>query len=143
MWSRAEPAAVHLASIERPCNARRSILRSGVSKGDSDCGKVVYYCAMLCLCLLLLFAAAPALAQEVTPQGQQQAAPPTAKALDCYCTDRQHNRVELGEVICMQVDGRMFTARCEMSLNNPMWREIDEGCASSGLWSTPAASGAL
>ena len=25
----------------------------------------------------------------------------------------------------------MFMARCEMSLNNPMWREVQEGCLSS------------
>lgn len=50
---------------------------------------------------------------------------------DCYCTDRSGARVELGQTVCMVVDGRNFTARCEMSLNNPMWREIDEGCLSS------------
>ena len=31
------------------------------------------------------------------------------------------------------VDGRDFLAQCQMSLNNPMWREIREGCLSSGL----------
>ncbi|WP_099594108.1 hypothetical protein [Paramylibacter kogurei] len=43
---------------------------------------------------------------------------------ECYCTDRTGNRVELGQQICMQVDGRSYTARCEMSLNVPMWREV-------------------
>lgn len=52
----------------------------------------------------------------------------------CYCTDKTGSRVELGQVICLQVDGRMFTARCEMSLNNPMWREQTDGCMSSGLF---------
>jgi hypothetical protein len=56
-----------------------------------------------------------------------------AKAQDCFCTDRQGTRVELGASICMQVDGRMFTARCEMSLNSPMWREQSDGCATSTL----------
>ena len=51
--------------------------------------------------------------------------------IDCYCTDKTGARVELGEVRCLQVDGRMFMARCEMSLNNPMWREVSEGCMSS------------
>ncbi|MEM7439185.1 MAG: hypothetical protein AAF393_06270 [Pseudomonadota bacterium] len=50
---------------------------------------------------------------------------------ECFCTDKSGSRVELGELRCMLVDGRNFTARCEMSLNNPMWREIDEGCLSS------------
>lgn len=49
----------------------------------------------------------------------------------CYCTDSAGGRVELGETICLQVDGRMFTAQCQMSLNVPMWREIGSGCQSS------------
>lgn len=53
------------------------------------------------------------------------------KVIDCYCTDRSGARVELGEMICLQVDGRMFTAQCQMSLNVPMWREVQDGCLSS------------
>lgn len=55
------------------------------------------------------------------------------KVVDCYCTDSTGGRVELGEKICLQVDGRMFMAQCQMSLNVPMWREISEGCLSSSL----------
>lgn len=55
------------------------------------------------------------------------------KTVDCYCTDRSGGRVELGETICLQVDGRMFTAQCQMSLNVPMWRELRDGCLSSNL----------
>ena len=51
---------------------------------------------------------------------------------DCYCTDRTGQRVELGVSICMVVDGRDFLARCEMSLNNPTWREIRSGCLNAG-----------
>lgn len=47
---------------------------------------------------------------------------PTAKA-----------RVELGQRICLVVDGRMFMAECQMSLNVPMWRELGEGCLTSAL----------
>ncbi|MEX0320322.1 MAG: hypothetical protein AB3N21_20410 [Ruegeria sp.] len=72
------------------------------------------------LCLL----ANPVLADVVGPGGKVQ---------DCYCTDRSGARVELGEMICLQVDGRMFMAQCQMSLNVPMWREVQEGCLSSGL----------
>ncbi|MEM7074355.1 MAG: hypothetical protein AAGA28_02500 [Pseudomonadota bacterium] len=53
------------------------------------------------------------------------------KTIECYCTDRSGARVELGETICMQVDGRQFMAQCQMSLNNPMWREVSPGCLSS------------
>lgn len=58
---------------------------------------------------------------------------PGGKTIDCYCTDRNHNRIELGETICLQVDGRMFMAQCQMSLNVPMWREVEQGCLSSSL----------
>lgn len=58
---------------------------------------------------------------------------PDGKVRDCYCTDSAGSRVELGQTICMQVDGRMFLAQCQMSLNVPMWREVQNGCLSSGL----------
>ncbi|WP_323764271.1 hypothetical protein [Marinovum sp.] len=69
--------------------------------------------------LLLLAAAAPALADVTGPGG---------RTIDCYCTDRSGARVELGQTICLQVDGRMFMAQCQMSLNVPMWREVAQGC---------------
>ena len=53
------------------------------------------------------------------------------KVIDCYCTDRTGSRVELGQTICLHVDGRMFMAQCQMSLNVPMWREVQKGCLSS------------
>ena len=39
----------------------------------------------------------------------------------------------LGDLICLQVDGKMFMAQCQMSLNVPMWRKISDGCLSSSL----------
>lgn len=56
-----------------------------------------------------------------------------AKTIDCYCTDSTGGRIELGESICLNVGGRMFTAQCQMSLNVPMWRETQNGCLSSSL----------
>lgn len=76
---------------------------------------------------LLLITATPALS-DGTYNG---------KTVDCYCTDRTGSRIELGEMICLQVDGRMFMAQCQMSLNVPMWREISEGCMSSSLRQSP------
>lgn len=73
--------------------------------------------------MILLIAGSPVLA-DVKSNG---------KTIDCYCTDRQGERVELGEMTCLRVDGRMFMAQCQMSLNVPMWREISEGCLSSSL----------
>lgn len=73
--------------------------------------------------LPFLVAAAPALADSTTG----------GKTTECYCTDRNGARVEMGETICLQVDGRMFVAQCQMSLNNPIWRKLSDGCLSSGL----------
>ena len=74
--------------------------------------------------LMSLLVASPALADVTSPSG---------KTVECYCTDKQRTRVELGETVCLNVDGRMFMAQCQMSLNVPMWREVKEGCASSSL----------
>jgi len=62
---------------------------------------------------------------------------PGGKTIDCYCTDKQGARIELGETICLQVDGRMFMAQCQMSLNVPMWREVQEGCLSAANSHSP------
>ncbi len=51
------------------------------------------------------------------------------RTIDCFCTDKGGNRIELGEFVCLNVNGRMFTAQCQMSLNVPMWRETQDGCA--------------
>ena len=76
------------------------------------------------LLLISILLAGPALADVTSPSG---------KTVECYCTDKTGSRIELGETICMQVDGRMFMAQCQMSLNSPMWREVQQGCLSSGL----------
>lgn len=55
------------------------------------------------------------------------------KTIECFCTDTSGARIELGQTICLQVDGRMFMAQCQMSLNVPMWREVSQGCFTSAL----------
>ena len=81
---------------------------------------------MIRLCTLVALMATPAFAEVTSPSG---------KTVDCYCTDKSGVRVELGQTICLQVDGRMFMAQCQMSLNVPMWREVQQGCLSSELGS--------
>ncbi|MGV6848118.1 MAG: hypothetical protein ACWA5A_07050 [Marinibacterium sp.] len=66
----------------------------------------------------------PALADVVGPGG---------KVIDCYCTDKGGSRIELGEMICLAVDGNMFMAQCQMSLNVPMWRKVQDGCLTAEL----------
>lgn len=58
---------------------------------------------------------------------------PGGKTIDCYCTDKSGSRVELGEMRCLSVDGRSFMAQCQMSLNVPMWREVQANCLSAAL----------
>lgn len=76
----------------------------------------------------LLAFAAPAFADVTGPGG---------KTVDCYCTDTQGIRVELGEMICLTVDGRSFMAQCDMSLNVPIWRDTGTGCLSSSRHLSP------
>jgi hypothetical protein len=57
---------------------------------------------------------------------------------ECYCTNRGA-RVEIGETACLRVGGRRFTALCAMSLNNPAWREVEDGCPPDGLSAAPEA----
>ncbi|WP_299150109.1 hypothetical protein [uncultured Tateyamaria sp.] len=76
------------------------------------------------LTFFLLLMVSPALADVTSPSG---------KTVECYCTDKSGSRIELGQTVCLQVDGRMFTAQCQMSLNSPMWREVEQGCLSSSL----------
>ncbi|MEP3440019.1 MAG: hypothetical protein ABJN72_00930 [Sulfitobacter sp.] len=76
--------------------------------------------------LLSVLIFTPALVFAQTPEAK-------TKTIDCYCTDSTGGRMELGESLCLKVGGRTFTAQCQMSLNVPMWRELFEGCLSSGL----------
>lgn len=59
--------------------------------------------------------------------------PPPAKRgysyPDCYCTDSEGRRVELGQSVCLKIGQRRVLARCGMSANNPAWRyESEDGC---------------
>ncbi len=76
------------------------------------------------IALIFALLAGPVQADVVLPDG---------KVIDCYCTDKTGGRVELGETICLYVDGRAFMARCEMSLNVPIWRDTGESCTTSLL----------
>lgn len=84
---------------------------------------------MIRLATLAILLATPAVADVTSPSG---------KTVDCYCTDTQGLRVELGEVICLVVDGRAFMAQCDMSLNVPIWRDTGDGCMSSSRVPSPS-----
>ncbi len=67
------------------------------------------------------------------------------KTIECYCTDTDGQRVEMGEETCLRVDGRMFIASCQMSLNVPIWRDTGRSCiigaVNGPLMSTPLDQG--
>ncbi|MEP4035908.1 MULTISPECIES: hypothetical protein [unclassified Pseudophaeobacter] len=79
----------------------------------------------------LILAAGPSLGDVIGPGG---------KVIDCYCTDKTGSRVDLGEIRCLDVDGRQFLAQCQMSLNVPMWREVQANCLSADLGEPSTAS---
>lgn len=86
---------------------------------------------------MLVVAPAAALADEpkFTPvqQGNQYVPPKPKKGFrypDCFCTDSTGQRIEMGQTTCLSIGSQSFTARCAMSLNNPTWRRISDGCPS-------------
>jgi hypothetical protein len=75
-----------------------------------------YSLVMRKLVVILLLVATPAEPQDRTF--------PTP-----YCTDGGGNRVELGGLTCISAGCvPAYLARCEMSLNSPMWRKVQDGC---------------
>lgn len=59
--------------------------------------------------------------------------PPKPKPIEVYCTDGQGDRHELGDVICITASCATWMARCEMSLNNVIWRKTQDGCPGVSL----------
>ncbi|MEM8749075.1 MAG: hypothetical protein AAGF28_02155 [Pseudomonadota bacterium] len=72
----------------------------------------------------------PAFAGDVYSASAKQSVAKT-KWPECFCTDRQGKRRELGDIICLTVDGRSYQAKCIMAQNNPFWRDLNKGCLSS------------
>lgn len=48
--------------------------------------------------------------------------------VDCQCRRPGGVKADLGEQMCARRGGRMVTLRCELALNNTIWKEISEGC---------------
>ncbi len=91
----------------------------------------------LCFIVALAFGI-PVLAGEVPkpverPGGGYNPVPP-AKGFrypDCFCTDSDGKRVEMGRSACLHIGARVVMAQCDMSLNSPIWRISDEACPMS------------
>ncbi len=54
---------------------------------------------------------------------------------DYFCTGVDGSRYELGEVVCLVNNSctQAYLAKCDMSLNSPMWREVQDSCPVSNL----------
>ena len=89
--------------------------------------KTLMIAGMLCLGIALSLGLSAA-----GPSSNPNYSPPPAKEgfsyPDCYCTDSLGQRVEMGEMACLIIGSRRVLARCDMSVNNPTWREQSEGC---------------
>ena len=46
----------------------------------------------------------------------------------CTCRNRDGSRHQLGSLVCLNVDGRRYLARCEMALNVPNWKKMQDNC---------------
>ena len=66
----------------------------------------------------------PAFGDVITPSG---------RVIECFCTDTQGARHDIGDIICLTVDRRSFLAKCAMAENVPIWRDQKQGCVSSHL----------
>lgn len=78
---------------------------------------------MLRSVVFLMALAGPAGAQEF----QQM------PGVEYYCTGSGGERYELGAIICITASCQTWTARCDMSLNIPMWRKTQDGCPAVSL----------
>ena len=82
--------------------------------------------------LLVLSTLSPAAGQAHMPPGNPNyAPPPPAEGFsypECYCTDSDGHRVGIGESACLRIGSRRVLARCDFSVNNPIWRPEAEGC---------------
>jgi hypothetical protein len=46
---------------------------------------------------------------------------------NCSCINRG-SRTQLGDLACLRVGKRQYTAQCVMTLNNPSWHFVRDGC---------------
>ena len=63
--------------------------------------------------------------------------PPTPPHCPRSSSGRGERR-ELGEVICITASCQTWTAKCDMSLNNVMWRKLQDGCPAASVDPSPS-----
>ena len=81
--------------------------------------------------IVLLF---PTLCLAEGPQKTSNSGFVPMPGVEYFCTDSQGSRHELGEIMRLSPSScQQFLAKCDMSLNNSMWRQIQEGCPAASL----------
>ncbi|MDI7864433.1 hypothetical protein MRS76_21065 [Rhizobiaceae bacterium n13] len=58
------------------------------------------------------------------------ASPPDRR---CTCRNRDGEKYQLGETVCIRIGDVSYLARCEMELNVTTWRKLDDGCPEARL----------
>ena len=84
--------------------------------------------------ILLVLLAVPTLSfAEGLKEGELATGVMRMPGVEYFCTDTVGKRHEIGEVMCLNATScQQFLAKCDMSLNNPMWRQVQEGCPTAG-----------
>ena len=82
-----------------------------------------------------------ALSAHAVPLAASADAAAGGREIPCTCRDSRGELRELGQEVCLVVDGRAFMARCEMALNVTTWRDTGAGCVSSSLQGGAQPSG--
>ncbi|MEO1291394.1 MAG: hypothetical protein AAFV62_00960 [Pseudomonadota bacterium] len=59
------------------------------------------------------------------PKGWQG---PKPQKPDCTCRKPGGARAQVGEVMCVQIGERTQAMRCEMTLNNTIWKPVRQNC---------------
>lgn len=82
-----------------------------------------------------LFLVIPNLLQAGAAEDIAAANDASKSPYDYYCTGSDGSRHELGEVVCLVNNScqQIWMAKCDMSLNNPMWRKVQDGCPAATL----------
>jgi hypothetical protein len=85
---------------------------------------------LLAILLLLPFSAFAGETEKTVPAEN----PTKYFTAGAHCRDADGQRHEIGEVICITASCLTWMAKCELALNNAIWRKTQEGCPAAGLY---------
>lgn len=85
--------------------------------------------------LIAILVLVPSLLQAGTADDIAKALGKSNGAYDYFCTGSDGRRHEMGDVVCLINNSctQTWLAKCDMSLNNPMWRKVQDGCPAASL----------